>query len=336
MSSSTDNSIGIWWKPNEKVKVHLDVNIWYTQDHKDNYLEFGLRIKNYTQISAMYIHIPYEISEDDIEDKAKILFSDNELANAMFNEQLKIGSSSGSFRNVEFINDPIKNFVSCEMNKNDFYVKSNTINLIIKHEPHGSTNSDTIYYRFRINKVAKIFTEVKENYFWLDGLFKKIGFIEVNINSVRGLPSHIVDTLCKISFDSLNLFIMTDNFTTFIFNSRDVKKSRILENHIWKKYLSEASNKNIKKIVAYHWYKEDKKDDSIIPFKDYSLFVKLSYTTKNLILLSIMILMIVAMGTVGGIIGNYVTTKCFNGFVETPVNQNNKGVENGTKSNIKK
>jgi hypothetical protein len=160
---------------------------------------------------------------------------------------------------------------------------------------------DTVYYRFRINKLEKIFTEINENYVWLDGFFKKTGFLEVNFNSVRKLPTDIVDKLGNVKFDSLNLFIMTNNYTNFLFQSEEAKKSRILENHIWEEYLSKENRKNISKIIAYHW-KNEKKD-----FEDYNLFVKLSYISHSWWSWIIMILAILLLGAAGGVIGNYST-----------------------------
>jgi hypothetical protein len=235
-----------------------------------------------------------------------VLASDNTLTNAMFNEKLSVTKGDGSFHTVKFPNDN-ENFLYCEINiDNDIEIISDRT---IKLKINSNKNNDDIkkiYYRFRINKLDKIFTGLKENYFWIDGFFKTIGFIEVNVNSVRKLPKDIVDKLGEVKFDSMNLFMMTDNFTSFIFQSEDVKKSRILENHIWDKYLSKENAKDINKIIAYHWKKQN--------FKDYNLFVKISYITKSVWLIGLMIMLILSLGVVGGVVGNYFTKKVFNNF----------------------
>jgi hypothetical protein len=268
------NSIAVWWKEEENVKVHLDVNIWHTKESKSNYLEFGLKIGNYKSLECINIYVPYDISKGDIEDKVEILASNNALTNAMFNEKLRTTRSDGSLHTVEFLDDNKKNFVYCKLNiDDDIEIESDrTIKLKINGRNYDNEIKKS-YYRFRINKLEKIFTELKENYFWIDGFFKTIGFIEININSVRKLPKKIVNHLDNITFDSMNLFVMTDNFTSFIFQSEDVNKSRILENHIWDKYLSKENAKDINKIIAYHWKKQN--------FKDYNLFVKIFYITKE-------------------------------------------------------
>jgi hypothetical protein len=313
------NSIAVWWKEEKNVKVHpkvhLDVNIWHTKKSKSNYLEFGLKIENYKSLKYINIYVPYDISKDDIEDKAGILASNHSLTNAMFNERVKITKDDGRFHPVEFSSDD-RNFTYYEIDiDEDIKIIKNKL---IKIKANKKDDIKTIYYRFRINKIENIFTEINENYFLLDGFFKKIGFLEVNVNSLRKLPRNIVDKLYNIKFTSINLFIMTDNFTNFIFQSEKVHKSRILENHIWEQYLSRENSKKINKITAYHWKKERKNNkDEILSFEDYNLFVKLSYISKNSLLLVLMLVFILIFGAVGGVLGNYITKKTFNNISDT-------------------
>lgn len=335
--NNTLNSIAIWWtkKEEKEVNVHLDINIWHTKESKGNYLEFGIKIDNYRAINAIYIYIPYLVGKKDIEDKASILASDNTLTNAMFNEKLDVSKGEGSFHTVKFSNT--KKFQYCKLDvTNDINIKKKIIELDIKEGGDNSIN--TVYYRFRINKVEKIFTELKENYFWIDGFFKTVGFLELNINSVRKLPDTVVDKLGGVTFNSMNLFLMTDNFTNFIYQSRDAKKSRILENHIWDNYLDESNSKKINKIIAYHWKKEDKKGRKTIPFEDYNLFVKISYIRKGLLSWLSMIVLVLGFGIISGVSGNYITKKLFDNFSDdnkTTQSEDNQTARGGDKNGTK-
>lgn len=316
------NSIAIWWDKNQDVNVHLDINIWHTRKSDDNYMEFGLKITNYKEIEKLNIYIPYSINKDDIEDKAELLASEPSLTKAMFNENLDVSPLQGSFGTVKFHDERIDNFVYCKLDiKTDIDIKDQIITFNINKNSDDDT-INTIYYRLRINKLESIFTESNENYVFLDGLFKKIGFLEVNINSVRKLPSKIIDQLTDIKFTSMNLFLMTNNFTNFIFQSEDVKKSRILENHIWEKYLSKENSKNISKIIAYHW---KNKDDNFI---DYNLFVKLSYMSKYWYSWFLMIATVVILGAIGGVGGNFITTKYFHSFNDGNITKKTKNINN--------
>jgi hypothetical protein len=312
------NSIALWSESsdsNNNPQVHLDINVWHTKKSECNYLEFGLKITDYRSLEYINIYVPYDIKKKDIEDKVEMLASNNTLTNAIFNEKLSITIGDGSFHTVEFQNNNEK-FLYCEININDDIeiINDRIIKLKINSNNNINNNNEItkIYYRFRINKLDKIFTELKENYFWIDGFFRTIGFIEININSVRKLPGNIVDRLDNFKFNSLNLFIMTDNFTNFIFKSEKVHKSRILENHIWEEYLSKENSKKINKITAYHWKKDIK--NTIQHFEDYNLFVKLSYISKSWLLLVLMLVFILIFGAVGGVLGNYITKKTFNNF----------------------
>jgi len=74
----------------------------------------------------------------------------------------------------------------------------------------------------------------------------------------------------------------------------------------------------------------------IIPFEDYNLFVKVSYISKNWLLLLFMISIIVGLGVAGGVGGNWITTKYFNGFNDSNISKKvenfkkNKGDNNAT------
>jgi len=255
------------------------------------------------------------------------------LTKVLFNENLAVTPFTGSFSPVKFHNEELDDFLYCKLDiQNDIEIRNQTISININK--NDASGIKTIYYRFRINKLESIFSESNENYVFLDGLFKKIGFLELNINSIRKLPSSIIDKLTGIKFESMNLFLMTNNYTSLLFQSKEPNKSRILENHIWEKYLSPENSKNITKIIAYHW----KSKTGI--FTDYNLFVKLSYMSKSITSWLLMLATIIILGAIGGVAGNYIT-KCVDDlFIDNnvttevcKVNTNfiQKGDQNGTK-----
>ncbi len=99
-----------------------------------------------------------------------------------------------------------------------------------------------------------------------------MNFIEFNLNTIRKLPSIIVGKLDgEYSLDSMNLFLITDMFNDFVFKSKDLKASRILENPIWNEYIGHSNSSN--KMIAYHWKEKE--------FTDYSLFLKTTYVKRN-------------------------------------------------------
>lgn len=287
------NSIAIWSDKNEEFKCHLDINLWITKEKNDNYIEFGFKLSN-LNINSLFLFLPFKF--DTIEDKVEELQKPDFL-NAMFNDSLSANNlNNGSFIEIKKENEVLFHF--CKLTKQDFKIdNSNNEGNILKININKSNKSiEKIYYRFRINKLDNIFEESNINWFFTNGIKEKINFIEVSINSVRKLPSHIVDNIETVKIDSMNIFIMTESFINLLFNSKAIEKSRVLEK-VWKEYV-EA--KNINKIIAYHW-----KKDNI--FKDYNLFIKTSYIDKSKRLIFGMIFAMFIIGIAGGVAGNFGT-----------------------------
>jgi hypothetical protein len=305
------NSIAIWWscKNGATLDVHIDINVWFANTKKNsNYIEFGLKLSNRKNIDALYIFLPFVVEKEEIEDKVESLVKDKQLTNALFNEPMNIGVSEGSFHKVEYTNENGEQmtFRYCQLNyEEDLVVDKVTDN---KRDDAGTKLTiklkdkhvdEIIYYRFRINNQLEELTRTSdENLFFLDGLFKKIRFIELCLNNNRKLPNTIVDNLSSQNkFKSMNLFFMTDTFTNFIFESKPVHGTRILERHIWNGYLgNDHSDSNI---IANHWKAEN--------FHDYNLFVKIKYLHKNSGAFILTILVVIFMGALSGVIGNYFT-----------------------------
>ncbi len=80
---------------------------------------------------------------------------------------------------------------------------------------------ETVYYRIRINKLDNIFTRIKDNNFFFEGLFKDVGFVEFDINVHRRLPERIADELSKkdLNFELIRFFYMTYTNTNIIYQS---------------------------------------------------------------------------------------------------------------------
>ena len=107
---------------------------------------------------------------------------------------------------------------------------------------------------------------------------------------------------------------MTDYTTDIIFESKNRKSARVLENHIWDDYIGYSNS--IEKVVAYQWKKSEKiaDDDSIISVKDFNIFAKTLIRDNNNSHLWQVFIFIVIVGALGGILGNAITVYCFHSF----------------------
>ncbi len=295
------NSIGIWWESegDKSLKVNLDVNVWNTiKEHDVDYIEFGIKIEKYSKFKKLSIFLPYEFQLEDVEDKSDC-FGDKSFVSALFNEKVTITHGNGSQTTIQR-----------EDNKN-FCIYKPTIsveNQVLSITPTKIKDIETVYYRIRINKLDNIFTRIKDNNFFFEGLFKDVGFVEFDINVHRRLPERIADELSKkdLNFELIRFFYMTDTNTNIIYQSIPNNNSRILEKHIWGHYLNKKNRKDVdkQKIIALFWKKTSDENNKI---SDFNLFLKLSFTLKSNFALFVTIITLLVLGMISGLLGNYLT-----------------------------
>ena len=324
------NSIAIWSDSNINLEFHLDLNLLITKKEDDNYIEFGFKLLN-KNIENLYIYLPFKITNNDFSDKIDSLAKDSILVNAMFNKKLSVENLNSSFFKVTE-NGKLQ-FCFCKLSKEDVEIKEEDSGTQISIKINKTnTACDKLYYRFRINKLKDIFDKINTNWVFTNGVEEDINFIEININSVRKLPSRIVDNIQEVKIKSINVFVITENFANLLFYSKKIYKSRVLEElwkdyvnitnnsninklvayhwkqkleELWKDYVNTTNNSNINKLVAYHWKQESEN------FVDYNLFIKISYAFKNKSFLVKMFLFVLISSALGGVCGNYLTKLLF-------------------------
>ena len=296
------NSIAIWSDNNTDLEFHLDLNLLITKKEDDNYIEFGFKLLN-KNIENLHIYLPFKITNNDFSDKIDSLAKDSILVNAMFNKKLSVENLNSSFFKVKE-NEKLQ-FCFCKLSEGDVKIEEKDSGTQISIEINKTnTECDKLYYRFRINKLKDIFDKINTNWVFTNGVEEDINFIEININSVRKLPSRIVDNIQGVKIKSMNVFVITENFANLLFYSKKIYKSRVLE-ELWKDYVNITNNSNINKLVAYHWKQESEN------FVDYNLFIKISYAFKNKSFLVKMFLFVLISSALGGVFGNCLTKLFF-------------------------
>jgi hypothetical protein len=287
------NSIAIWSDNNQQFQFHLDLNLWITKDKKNNYIEFGIKLLD-LNVDKLFLYLPFKFNE--IEDKTEEL-QKTEFLNTMFNKSLSANNlNHSSFTEIKDVNKILFHF--CKLSDQDFELEdiSNGGTILNININKSNEKVKQIYYRFRINNLDNIFEESNTNWFFTNGIKENISFLEISINSVRKLPSYIVDKINVLKINSMNIFIMTESFIDLVFKSKNIEKSRVLET-IWKDYVN---GRDTNKILAYHWKKKES-------FNDYNLFVKTSYVDKSKRLIFGMFVIMLVVGAVGGMAGNFAT-----------------------------
>lgn len=324
-------SIAIWWDNKElTTKIHLDINLWRRDDQQGSYIEIGIKILE-GEPNNIYIDLPLKIIGQ-FEDMSQKI--DINVGQVLFNDQISLTSENGrikiltletsekKFNLCELTNDRIK-LEDCDDGRGRITISYKDY---VEEAKKQNNSTNPFYFRFRIKSASRIYETKNENYFYLDGLLRRTAILDLNINSPRKLPNTLVTDIKEIQFESINMFLISAGIIGFEFQSEPLKRSRILEDKGWDKYnpylkkdsilrmfMDKLSNLfKLKKqdYVAYHWKQND-------PFKEYSLFLKFTFSTKKLWAIFIMITIIIFLGTTGGVLGNFVTTKYFNSFQDT-------------------
>jgi len=313
------NSLAVWYDGDIKnnAKIDLHINVCSIKEYNE-YIEFGVLLNNYNKTYGNFnLSVPFIINEDDFEDLSQKLY-DSTLISALFNETLSTEDKNKYFTVKQ--GTSIKFRILCLKQDNDieFNKESNHTKIKIKISDgifnEEKTNTD-IYMRFRINKIGKIFQTIATNIILLDGYKEEKNIFEINVNMKRKLPAEISQNLkSKLHIGMINVFFMSDYNTDIIFESQDRKSARVLENHIWDKYIG-YKDLEIEKVVAYQW----KSDSEVKNVQDFNIFVKtLIRNNKKYYLLKVFSF-IVIIGALGGILGNAITTKCFNSFAPSTI-----------------
>lgn len=307
------NSIGLWYEQKTQAntqKTEIHINICKMRDYSE-YIEFGILMYDYEKDwGELNISMPFEVNE--IEDLSTKLH-DASLISALFNEKLSVGEKSKFFTvkmdSVGKIKFKVMSIDSrdlkYEVQDNHTIVKIKISNQLINT---GETNT-TIYVRFRIQKIGNMFQNAFINTMLLDGYIEKKGIFEVNVNMVRKLPEKIRENLKNsLNIHAVNLFFITDYDTDILFESKNRNSVRILENHIWEDYVG-YKNIDVEKVIAYQW-----KSNLAKEINDFNIFVKTLIRIKNSKTWFLVMLFMLIFGIIGGVGGNYITVKCFNGF----------------------
>lgn len=318
------NSIAVWWekkqKEDSKIGLHLDINLWRSNETDNNSIEFGVKISDSNE-EVFLMDFPFEFEKCQFHDLIPYLSKDAEISKILFNENIILETTNGIFTTVKFNGSGVRYTLlhgRYTIAKNDGRTRL-SINL-----PKAPDQDLPLYFRFTIDLTKSIYETKDENYFYLDGIFRKVALLDLNINCLRKLPAEIAEKLVGIKIRSINMFLITSNIISFDFVSKTISKSRILERDIWNKYRQLPYKEKVagcdtlpthskpifedKEVVAYHW------KEIAEPIEEYSIFAKFTFSRKKVVALIAFIFLVVFLGGIGGILGNLVTTKIFNNF----------------------
>lgn len=326
------NSLALFCKLNEDCLdsaqqektniVECHINLWKTKhgliEIKPN-IVFDFGIKFDSIINEICIFLPFHISKNNgVKDLGKCLSTNNDLLNAVFNEDM-ISQSAENHCFCQIMNNN-----KHENDKDCFYVyylgeenitfddykegiksKGTYLTIKINGTPSNEKKSCKYYIRFRVyaeNVREIVRTEMLSNDL-LQAAFSRMDLFDIRLNEKREIPSKVEEKMKKhnfnlCSFSKLHFFYIVDTRET-INNGIDIRKdSRLLEYNQWKVYEPKSNIENVN-YVAHHWKRQEEGDKS---FSHFSLFFSTIYPKLSFPRLLAYLSVIIILGWIGSML----------------------------------
>lgn len=322
--------------PETAIELHFNFWLLNMGSKKEvNYLDVGVKFKNLDDIDSINIYFPFKVTKQNyINSLGNTLSNDNGLIEAIFNARIdSVTKITANVIDISFIKnkaDKLRLFSQIEIDENG----NNGVKIqpqddgtilvfpknLITNSPNNSINGKNTedgnifgYFRFRI----KLSTEDKISISQLDvskdakllSRMESIEIVDFRVNEVRNLPQKIVSRLSNDScITDVHFFLIRDTHAEHKLSHSEFKRCRLLEKNIWDNYLNVDSGVSIpEQMLIYHWKEPLKKQPDTQEYLDnFSAFAKFSSTSVTWETITCFIAIIVFLGAISGVIGNYV------------------------------
>lgn len=308
------NSVAIWAE-NPPVEADLHINYWIIKRQlffRDHFLDFGIKLKDW-EGGTVNFYLPIKNVEESLIEIGSEL-SERELANALFNENCEITSSTGKRFEIGLPEERLTAFV---------FDKGNDVSSEQRYD--GTLFSIDIpkekknwYIRFRIKipyKQAIINLFKLHTWKTIRSTFSKkhtpggsfyqsvrssVEDVDFRVNDKRSLNLSLLDENQNrfLNLRKLHFFLIYDNDEEFIFSTSKPKKVRLLENKVWSKYLKGVSGTD-RKYCATHW------SCSSSPEEGWEIFLKLRFASSNILTIGWYLVLIISMALTVNIFSAY-------------------------------
>lgn len=347
-------SFALWYKGEDDKKVDIHINLWnkkgksrkwltYTlkeildkitlkrliknvgNKKRTNYcFDIGLLVEDIRDIETISLYAPFEISKENIRDLGSII-STNELASAIFNEDVTVHEVGAKKYKVNDADNKIKNsFIiyhisvkdeivlnSCQVSEDHqgTIIELNTKDIMEHVDEENDETAATVkaapickyYFRIRIEVPEKhiklINTDIK-GVSVLSDSFTTTEIIDFRINDIRSCSSDIRDKYSRyqrFKIDKIHYLILR-NVSDIILQYGNAVSCRMLEKNIWENYI-EGSHDNL---IAYHIKrKSEEKNGEIEYITSFNVLTRFQYKKNTILVIIIYIIGIIVLGAVG-------------------------------------
>lgn len=278
----------------DSYKYDINISDWLVYP-TGNYIDFGIRIYNISNVNFLYVYVPYKITPSDVQDLAPF-FGDEKVARAIANTYANITTStSASIIEIKYSKrtDIIVFITMLEYTLQT--CENGTIICFLFDKIHSFIKENSCYITFRIphKSLNKIFTSKKPDYrYSFDSPIISYNYQHtIKINEFRSLPLKVRQMLSlkKQCVNKVLFFLTSVNKINISYNN--CENIRPLEYNLLESYIPQTFKTS--NSYVYQWMKS--------PHKYFSFSFKCStYKIKfmSLLIYSLIIISLTILGNI--------------------------------------
>jgi len=303
---------------NKEVKVH--VNLWNKgKNNKKEYcFDFGLLVDDISEIENIYLYCPFNLVKSQIEDLGSVI-SDNKLINAIFNENFT--TTDGEPKRL-IVNSPlnkprfiiysleVERQVDLRTCKRDSEIPGTIVVIKVNDIKYDALLK--YYFRIRItvpNDDIHLINDQIKGVSIFNSHFTNTEVIDFRLNDIRSCSEELREQFNKgegFKITAVHYLILRNANDVIIHHGKEMT-SRMLEDDLWSKYIKDLDYD----IIAYHLKSKAKLDNAgnvETYVEDFSALTRFQYEKGTRKILAMYIVGIILFGSIGGVIGNGLTT----------------------------
>ncbi len=317
------NSFALWYEKKsenanccEDSKLSIHVNLWnrMAKHNMKNYcFDFGFLIGDITNIKKIFLFVPFKIKIDNITDLGRIILNHCNLVHAIFNGNYSVLSDEAKKLLVMEKDSTFIIYALSKIEKQiDVYDYDNgsIIELNLCNIPTMKDKSNKYYFRFRIevcNKNVNLIDDQIKGISIFSDQFTNTEIIDFRINDIRSCTDEIREKFnsgTKFIITEIHYLIIRDADDVIIYNGNDIS-SRVLETNIWCDYIEGLSHN----MVAYHFKKlaDNCSNEDVKSIDKFSILARFQYKKNTRLLLIVYITVVIILGAIGGVLGDFVS-----------------------------
>ena len=317
-----NSSFTIWYKGintnSDKPTLDLHINLWINNTDKRDSIDFGIMIKKPNLIKELYFYIPFNISENDINNLITLLSKDKDSSSLVFNEDITLGNKVGEIINVKRGEEEFQYYLINSIILDELDEVKLKNGKILKFNFDSNIDEKNKYIRFRISNIQNkgLVEYYPKSVSYLSGSYNILSSMEINFNEFRKLPENIYQKAHHnhIGITLVNLFVMTDIHMEYIFSNIKNVKSRILEKEKWEEYNYRLKNTKNDKILAYQFKEKSNSIDDVL--KGFSIFAKFNSEGARKSNIFLALIVAILLGIIGSVSASYINLECPKNYIK--------------------